>query len=42
MNALSDIVRGLCDQAIGNAAAGGRKTVMGRDFAVDKLALRRS
>jgi len=30
--ALSDLVRGLCDDAIQVAAADERKTVMGRDF----------
>ena len=29
---LSQLVRGLCDQAIENAKAAGRKTVMDRDF----------
>ncbi len=29
---LSDAVRSLCDQAIENARADGRKTVMDRDF----------
>lgn len=29
---LSDTVRSLCDQAIENARADGRKTVMDRDF----------
>jgi histone H3/H4 len=32
MNALSDKVRILCDQAIENAKKDGRKTVMDRDF----------
>jgi histone H3/H4 len=32
IDALSDIVRELCDAAIGKAAADGRKTVMDRDF----------
>lgn len=30
--ALSEKIRGLCDQAISNAKADGRKTVMDRDF----------
>ena len=30
--ALSDRVRSLCDEAIRNAAADGRKTVLDRDF----------
>lgn len=30
--ALSDIIRGLCDQAIESAKSDGRKTVMDRDF----------
>jgi histone H3/H4 len=30
--ALSDLMRGLCDEAIQRAAADERKTVMGRDF----------
>lgn len=29
---LSEIIQGLCDQAIENAKADGRKTVMDRDF----------
>lgn len=29
---LSEIIRGLCDQAIQNARNDGRKTVMDRDF----------
>ena len=29
---LSEIVRGLCDQAVEKARADGRKTVMDRDF----------
>jgi histone H3/H4 len=29
---LSDIIRGLCDQAVQNARNDGRKTVMDRDF----------
>jgi histone H3/H4 len=29
---LSDIVRGLCDEAVQRAKADGRKTVMDRDF----------
>jgi histone H3/H4 len=29
---LSDVIRGLCDQAIEKAQADGRKTVMDRDF----------
>jgi histone H3/H4 len=29
---LSEVVRGLCDQAIEKAKADGRKTVMDRDF----------
>jgi histone H3/H4 len=29
---LSEIVRGLCDQAVEKAKADGRKTVMDRDF----------
>lgn len=29
---LSDIIRGLCDEAIQRARADGRKTVMDRDF----------
>ena len=33
--ALSDLVRGLCDEAIQRAAADERKTVMGRDFSDD-------
>jgi len=41
MKALSDIVRHLCDQAIRNAAADERKTVMDRDFSTDKLELDR-
>ena len=41
MTALSDIVRHLYDQAIRNAAADERKTVMDRDFATDKLKLDR-
>jgi hypothetical protein len=40
MTALSDIVRGLCDQAIRNAAVAERKTVLDRDFAADKLVLK--
>lgn len=32
MGVLSDRLRRLCDEAIGNAAADGRKTVMDRDF----------
>jgi hypothetical protein len=40
MTALSDIVRGLCDQAIRNAAVAERKTVLDRDFAIDKLVLK--
>ena len=32
MEVLSDRVRELCDRAIGNAKAAGRKTVMDRDF----------
>lgn len=32
MNALSDIVRGLCDEAIREAGRNDRKTVMDRDF----------
>ncbi len=30
--ALSDIIRSLCDQAIARARSDGRKTVMDRDF----------
>ena len=33
ISALSDKVRGLCDQAIERAKQDGRKTVMDRDFA---------
>ena len=40
MTALSDIVRGLCDQAVRNAERAERKTVLDRDFAIDKLELR--
>lgn len=29
---LSEIIRGLCDQAVQNARNDGRKTVMDRDF----------
>ena len=29
---LSDIVRGLCDEAVARAKADGRKTLMDRDF----------
>ena len=29
---LSELIRGLCDEAIQRAAADERKTVMGRDF----------
>lgn len=32
LEALSDRVRALCDQAINNAKSAGRKTVMDRDF----------
>lgn len=32
MEALSDSLRGLCDQAIENARKAGRKTVLDRDF----------
>lgn len=32
MEALSNRIRGLCDQAIENAKREGRKTVMDRDF----------
>jgi histone H3/H4 len=32
MEALTDKLRGLCDQAIENARREGRKTVMDRDF----------
>ena len=32
LDALSDRLRGLCDRAIENARADGRKTVMDRDF----------
>lgn len=32
MDVLSDYVRVLCDRAIDNARADGRKTVMDRDF----------
>ncbi len=42
MKALSDIIRTLSDQAIRNAAAAERKTVMDRDFDTDKLRLDRS
>lgn len=31
-NRLSDIVREMCDRAVANANADGRKTVMDRDF----------
>jgi histone H3/H4 len=41
MTALSDILRHLCDQAIRNAAMADRKTVLDRDFAVDKLVLKK-
>lgn len=34
---LSDIVRGLCDQAIEKAREAGRKTVMDRDFKSDEM-----
>lgn len=29
---LSDIIRGLCDEAVARARADGRKTLMDRDF----------
>jgi histone H3/H4 len=32
MAVLSDRIRGLCDEAIRNAASDGRKTLMDRDF----------
>ena len=32
INALSDKIRAMCDQAIENAQRDGRKTVMDRDF----------
>jgi histone H3/H4 len=35
--ALSDIIRGLCDQAIERARKAGRKTVMDRDFISDEI-----
>jgi hypothetical protein len=39
MPVLSNILRDLCDQAIRHAAMADRKTVLDRDFALDKLVI---